>query len=300
VRKLVVGLAAAGLLLAGCGGGNSTASSGSTPTSAAGGGAASSSAQAITASGKVSVLYAGSLANLMEHDLGPAFGKDTGGQFEGVGAGSTMLVSEIKGKVKQGDVFISASTDANKGLIGAANGNWETWYATFATAPLVIGYNPNSKFANDIKTKPWQQVITESGFRMGSTDPKLDPKGKLAAQALTKEGLTTKAVQVFPEEQLVGRLQAGQLDAGFFYSSESTELNIPTIPLTSLKLKATYTVTVLNNAPNSAGADAFVRYLFSPAGVTLLKKHGLQLQPITVTGDKTAVPADLDTALGVK
>jgi molybdate/tungstate transport system substrate-binding protein len=301
VRKLVVGLAAGALLLAGCGGGNSTASSGSAPSSAAGGGAAaSSSAPSITASGKVSVLYAGSLANLMEHDLGPSFNTATGAQFEGFAAGSTALVTQIKGKVKQGDVFISASTDANKGLIGAANGNWETWYATFGTAPLVIGYNPKSKFANDIKTKPWQQVITESGFRMGSTDPKLDPKGKLAAQALTKEGLTTKAVQVFPEEQLVGRLQAGQLDAGFFYSSESTELNVPTIPLTSLGLKATYTVTVLNNAPNSAGADAFVQYLFSPAGVALMKKHGLQLQPVTVTGDKTAVPADLDTALGVK
>jgi len=74
-------------------------------------------------------------------------------------------------------------------------------------------------------------VITESGFKMGSTDPKLDPKGKLAAQALTAVGLTASAVQVFPEEQLVGRLQAGQLDAGFFYSSESTELKIPTVTL---------------------------------------------------------------------
>lgn len=296
MRKLVVGLAASALLLTGCG---SSGGSGSPSATSTTGGAASSSA-AITASGKVQVLYAGSLTNMMEHDIGPSFDSATGGDFEGTAAGSTQLVQEIKGKVKQGDVFVSASTDANKGLMGAANGNWETWYATFATAPLVIGYNPNSKFVNDLKTKPWQQVITESGFRMGSTDPKLDPKGKLAAQALTKVGLTTSAVQVFPEEQLVGRLQSGQLDAGFFYSSESTELKIPTISLGSIELKATYTVSVLNNAPNAAGGDAFVRYLFSDEGVALLKKHGLRLQPITVTGDKTAVPADLDTALGVK
>ena len=50
----------------------------------------------------------------------------TGGTFEGTGAGSTQLVQEIKGKVKQADVFISASTDANTGLMGAANGDWET------------------------------------------------------------------------------------------------------------------------------------------------------------------------------
>jgi molybdate/tungstate transport system substrate-binding protein len=297
VKKLVVGLAAGALLLAGC---SSGATAGSAPPSgSAAAGPSSSTAPAITASGPVDVLYAGSLANLMEHDLGPAFNKATGGTFQGTAAGSTALVSDIKGKVKQGDVFISASTDANNGLIGAKNGNWETWYATFATAPLVIGYNPNSKFAADIKSKPWQQVITESGFKMGSTDPKLDPKGKLAATALKTEKIPASAVQVFPEEQLVGRLQAGQLDAGFFYSSEATEVGIPTVTLGSLSLKATYTATVLNNAPNSANADAFIQYLFSPAGIAIMKKHGLQLQPITVTGDKTGVPSDLDTVLGV-
>jgi molybdate/tungstate transport system substrate-binding protein len=195
-------------------------------------------------------------------------------------------------------VFISASTSANDPLMGAANGDWEDWYATFGTAPLVIGYNPKSKFVNDLKTKPWQQVITEKGFRMGSTDPKLDPKGKLAAQALQMGGVPSSVASVFPEEQLVGRLQAGQLDAGFFYTSEAADGKIPTIDLGSIKLKATYTATVLNNAPNAAGGAAFLQYLFSPAGLDMMKQHGLQLQPITVTGDKTKVPASLQSALG--
>ncbi len=293
MRKLVVGLAASALLLAGCGGSSGSGAGGTT--------AAQPTTASITASGKVQILYAGSLANMMEHDVGPAFATATGAQYEGTGAGSTQLVTEIKGKVKQADVFISASTDANTGLMGTANGGWEDWYATFGTAPLLIGYNPNSKFVADLKSKPWQQVITESGFKMGSTDPKLDPKGKLVAQALTTASLPTSAVQVFPEEQLVGRLQAGQLDAGFFYSSESTELNIPTVSLGStFKLKATYTVSVLNNAPNMAGGIAFVRYLFSPAGVAFMKKHGLQLQPVKVTGTTADVPSALDAPLGVK
>jgi molybdate/tungstate transport system substrate-binding protein len=295
VKKLVVGLAASALLLAGCASGAGS-TGGSSPSSSP----SSSSAPAITASGKVQVLYAGSLANLMEHDLGPAFDKATGAHFEGTGAGSTQLVTEIKGKVKQADVFISAATAANDPLMGTSNGGWENWYATFATAPLVIGYNPNSKFAADLKSKPWQQVITESGFKMGSTDPKLDPKGKLAAQALQMVNLPTSAVQVFPEEQLVGRLQAGQLDAGFFYSSEAAEVGIPTVDPGSIKLKATYTVSVLNNAPNAAGGQAFVEYLFSAEGLALMKKHGLQLHPVTVTGDKSSVPSDLDRSLGVK
>lgn len=298
MKKPVAVIIAGGLLLAGCGSSKSSpkaaGGSGSASTASASASAASST---ITASGPVKVAYAASLANLMEHDVSPAFDKATGADFQGDAAGSTQLVSEIKGKVKQADVFISASTDANTGLIGAANGGWETWYATFATAPLVIAYNPNSKFAADIKSKPWNQVITESGFKMGSTDPKLDPKGKLAAQALAKDGVASSAVQVFPEEQLVGRLQSGQLDAGFFYSSEAAELNIPTVPLGDIKLQATYTVSVLNNAADADAGVAFVRYLLGDEGKALMSKHGLQVQPVKVAGDAGSVPPQLKTLL---
>jgi molybdate/tungstate transport system substrate-binding protein len=309
VKKSGVTVIAAGLLLAGCsssksspkaaGSGSTTSASSASSASSAASGSSGSSSSAADASGPVKVAYAASLANLMEHDLGPAYDKATGGSFQGDAAGSTQLVTEIKGKVKQADVFISASTDANNGLTGDANGGWESWYATFATAPLVIAYNPNSKFAADLKSKPWNQVITESGFKMGSTDPKLDPKGKLAGQALSKLGLTPSAVQVFPEEQLVGRLQSGQLDAGFFYSSEAAELNIPTVTLGDLHLQATYTVSVLNKAPDNAAGIAFVQYLLGDAGKALMTKHGLQLQTAKVSGDAASVPAQLHTLLGV-
>ena len=298
MKKPVVIAVAAGLALAGCSSSKSSPKAGSGSNStAASSGTSTTSSSTVSASGPVKVAYAASLANLMEHDLGPAYDKATGGSFEGDAAGSTQLVTEIKGKVKQADVFISASTDANNGLIGAANGGWESWYATFATAPLIIAYNPDSKFAADLKSKPWNQVITESGFKMGSTDPKLDPKGKLAAQALTKDGIASSAVQVFPEEQLVGRLQSGQLDAGFFYSSEAAELNIPTVKLADINLQATYTVSVLNKAPDADSGIAFVQYLFSDSGKSLMTKHGLQLQPIKITGDSGSVPPQLKTLL---
>lgn len=292
MKKLLVTVVAGALLLAGCSSGGSGSSTGSTTTTPGSG--------LVSASGKVQVLYAASLENLMDKSVQPAYQQASGVTFDGTAAGSTALVSDIKGKIKQADVFISAATDANSGLMGTANGDWEDWYATFATSPLLIGYNPNSKFANDLKTKPWQQVITEAGFKMGSTDPKLDPKGKLAAQALTDVGLSTSAVQVFPEEQLAGRLQAGQLDAGFFYSTEATDLGIPTISLGSIKLQATYTVSVLNNAPNKNAAISFVQYLLGSDGLALMRKHGLQLQTVKVTGTTSDVPSQLDSVLGVK
>lgn len=255
----------------------------------------------VSSKGALSVLYAGSLVNLMEHDLGPAFARATGYAYEGYGAGSTELVSQIKGGVRYGDVFISASPTANQGLQGSANRNLVSWYATFAKAPLVIGYNANSQFASDFRSKPWYQVITEPSIRIGRTDPTLDPKGKLTIDALTQAASTLNmpaltaalpSFAVFPEETLVGRLESGQLDAGFFYSNEAKEQNIPTVPVTPVALSATYTVTVLNNAQHPAAGAAFVAYLLSSAGQTLTR-HGITVLQPSLTGDSSAVPPSL-------
>ncbi len=295
MRKSLPVVAAAALLLAGCSGsgsGSPHASASSAPSGPAGGGAAAAH------QGTVRVLYAGSLVNLMK-DVQPKFGKSTGATFQGESGGSNALVNEIKGKVKQADVFVAASTAANSGLMGQANGDWESWYASFASAPLVIGYNPRSKFAADLKSKPWNKVITEPGFRMGSTDPELDPKGKLAAKALGQEHISTGKVRVFPEEQLLARLSSGNLDAAFFYSSEATEQQLPTVSLGSVHLAARYTVTVLNKAPNATGGQDFVNYLLGPDGLAVMKAHNLTLQKVTVTGDRTKVPSTLMGTLGL-
>jgi molybdate/tungstate transport system substrate-binding protein len=69
-------------------------------------------------SGPVDVLYAGSLVNVMEKGLGPAFNSSTGYTFTGFSAGSTALATEIKGKVRQGDVFVRASPPVNESLMG--------------------------------------------------------------------------------------------------------------------------------------------------------------------------------------
>ncbi len=206
-----------------------------------------------TAKGAVSVLYAGSLENLMEKKVGPAFTQATGYQFEGEGKGSTALANEIKGHLRTPDIFISASAAVDKSLMGSANGNYVSWYATFTRTSMVIGYSPQSKFAADLQaaangTKPWYAVLQEPGLRIGRTDPALDPKGistvilmELAEKYYHQPGLTTKILgntnntnstgQIFPEEELTARLGSGQLDAGFFYLNEVKDQNLPYITL---------------------------------------------------------------------
>jgi molybdate/tungstate transport system substrate-binding protein len=304
----------------------------------AGCGGSGSGTGSAKASGPVNVAYAGSLVNLMEHTLGPAFDSVTGYTFQGRGAGSTALANQIKSKLIAPDVFISASAAAYKPLQGAANGNVVKWYVTFATTSMVIGYSPGSQFAAQLQAAasgqtPWYQVLQTPGLRLGRTDPKLDPKGvntlytsQLAEQFYQQPGLAQKltggaenASQIFPEEELVARLTAGQLDAGFFYLNEVKDAGLPyiTLPtqinlgdpsLASAYAQASYTtaagvtqhgapiafsVTIPATARNQAGAVAFVAYLLGDKGRATFTADGFTATPPTLTGDSVQLPAGL-------
>jgi molybdate/tungstate transport system substrate-binding protein len=304
-RFAVVGLAFIGLAAAGCS--SSSSSSGSSAASSPGAAASPAAASSAPAgSGAVNVLYAGSLVNLITKQVGPAFQAASGYSVTGEGAGSTALVTDVKGKVYKGDVFISASPTATKALMGTANGGWVSWYVSYASSNVVLGYNPDSKFASEIKSEPWYKAITTPGLKLGFTDPATDPKGKLVAEALSGmakskslPALTTienDKADAFPEETLVARLQSGQLDAGFFYTAEAIPAKIPAVPLTGEDLKATYTISTLKGAPNEAGAEAFVAYLLGPSGQAFLKQDGFDLiSPPKTTG--SGLPAAVQSAL---
>ncbi|MGH2915466.1 MAG: substrate-binding domain-containing protein [Solirubrobacteraceae bacterium] len=267
----IVTIAAVAVLAAGCGSSSpSTAASGAGPA---------------RGHGNVDLLYAASLEDLVNRLVAPAFHRATGYTLRGYPAGSKDLANEIKGGIRRGDVFISASPKVNAKLEGAANGGWVSWYAPFASTSLVLGYNPHSSFAAQLRTRPWYAVIAKPGLRLGFTDPKLDPKGQLAVAALQAASsrygrpalarIASDQSDLFPEQDLVGRLQAGELDAGLFYTVEASAAKIPTVSLAPVSESASYTITVLHRAPDPGGAVALVRFLLGPRGRSLLRSVGL-------------------------
>ncbi|MBM9400430.1 extracellular solute-binding protein [Gluconacetobacter azotocaptans] len=252
----------------------------------------------------VSVLYAGSLLSLMEKGIGPAFDARGEGAFVGYAGGSGALANQIRDGLRRAEVFISASPKLNDTL-GAGHGDRVRWYIEFARSPLMIGYDPRSRFAADLKARPWYEVLQQPGIRIGRTDPVLDPKGALTVQMLQRAeaayrlpGLASRVLgapdnpqQVRPEESLVGRLQSGQVDVGFFYATETADLHIPAIALPpDIVVAAHYTVTILRDAPNPAGAERFVAFLLGPAGRAIQRRHGLDMVGPTLTGDAAALP----------
>jgi molybdate/tungstate transport system substrate-binding protein len=266
---------------------------------------------AMTASrGSVSTLFAGSLAAYMEASIGPAFQRADGYALEGFTGGSTELANEIRGGVRRGDVFVSASATADRSLQGAANGAWVSWYATFVASPLVLAYNPQSSVGSELRRGvPWYRVLTRSGIRVGRTDPKLDPKGILTIEAIAAASKrlhypalahAQPSFEVFPEASLVGRLQSGQLDAGFFYAVEAKTARLTSVPLTPVYKYANYTVTILNRAPNVSGAVALLRYLLSSARSNSLQRNGLNPLTPQLSGARSAVPPALRSLLGAR
>lgn len=202
------------------------------------------------ASGTVNVFYAGSLVNVNENLVGPAFAAATGATYQGKAAGSLAIVNQIKAKIVTPDVVELADPTVNAALMGDANGNIVSWYFTFAHSELVIGFDPSSRFAPAFRAVqhhklPFYRALDQNGLRFGRTDPNLDPKGYraifmagLAQQVYHLKGFKNRLLgsdnnpdQVFPEEGLVARLLTGQVNAGVFYLSEVRDLGIPYISL---------------------------------------------------------------------
>ena len=276
--------------------------------SAGGSGAHARSIGRSASKGTVSVLFAGSLVKYMEQGFGPAFERADGYSFRGFGGGSTELASEIKARVRTGDVFISAAPAADRSLESAANGGWVSWDSTFMASPLELAYNPSSRLGKELRRGvPWWKVLMQSGIRVGRTDPRLDPKGVLTTEAVDRaaqklhDPALAKALgsfEVFPETSLVGRMQSGQLDAGFFYAVEAKNARLSTVALTPVYKYAAYTVTILNRAPNPTGAAALVRYLLSSARSYSLRRNGLNPMTPQFSGRRSSVPAGLRALVG--
>lgn len=50
----------------------------------------------------------------------------------------------------------------------------------------VLLASPSSRFASELKNKPWYEVLQEPGIKIGRTDPEFDPNGALTVQLLDR------------------------------------------------------------------------------------------------------------------
>lgn len=197
----------------------------------------------------VNVMYAGSLVKIMEDDIGSSFHNHTGYKLVGEGKGSVQISNLIIDGFRRPDFFISADTLPIEKIINH-NPPLAQWLIKFASAELVIAYNPKSDFASDLEKAargeiPWYKVLEEKGFKFRRTDPELDPKGyytvivaKLSNIYYNDSTIKNKILgadrnpeQIFPEEVLRSILESGQIDAIAAYKHEAIARGLPYITL---------------------------------------------------------------------
>ncbi len=237
-------------------------------------------------SGSVSVAYAGSLVQTMQGPLAAALQRDTGLRFAGEPGGSKELANLIRAGLREPDVFITADPSVLRRLPVED-------VQVLGHARLLIGYSPHSSYRKLFEQAARGQrsilsVLETAGVKIGRTDPRLDPKGSLtirAVEMLARDehdpgaaATILRRAAVFPEESLFVRVETANLDAGFFYSTETSGRRLPVIelpPNAALSHEITYAVAIQRTAPHPRAARIFVHYIMQGRGRAILQQAGL-------------------------
>ena len=158
------------------------AAAGCSSSSSPSGGTSAPASVSAKPAGTANVAYASSLEFLNEKVVGPAFTKAEGYQYSGRGASSGDLETDIAAGEISPNVFESVGGDNITPLMP----KFTKWYVQYAGTSIVVAYNPKSKYASQFKAiasgkQPLQDLFTlmeTPGFKLGRTDPNVDPQGR--------------------------------------------------------------------------------------------------------------------------
>ena len=160
------------------------------------------------------------------------------------GGGSTKMARMISEVGKPADIMASADYAViDKTLIP----EYADWNVRFATNQLVLCYTDNSRYADEISTDNWYEILAREGVVWGHSDPNLDPCGyrslmvlQLAEKHYDKPGLYDRLIANRPEEnvrpksvELVSLLKTGNMDYAWEYLSVAVQHELKYIKLPS-------------------------------------------------------------------
>ncbi len=131
------------------------------------------------------------------------------------------------------DVFLSADYMVIENMLIPEHASW---YIPFATNEMAIVYTDKSKFAQEISTENWMDILLRSDVKYGRSNPDQDPCGvrsvftvKLAEKKHAREGfakdiLNKDRENIRPKEtDLIALLEINQLDYIFLYKSVAVQ-----------------------------------------------------------------------------
>jgi molybdate transport system substrate-binding protein len=238
--------------------------------SSSGGGSSAGASSSSGVKGTVTVLAASSLTEAFT---------TLGKQFEAAHPGTTVKFSfaassALAQQVTQGapaDVFASASTK-NMDQVTAANDASSP--ANFAKNVMEIATPPSNP-----KGIATVADLAKSGVKVALCQAQV-PCGATAEQVFTNAKVkVTPVTEEADVKSVLAKVTTGEVDAGVVYvtdvRSAGTKVKGVEIP-DAVNASTEYPIAALTHAPNAAGAKAFVDYVLSPAGLSVLSQDGFQ------------------------
>ena len=258
-RLATVAAVASLALAAACGSDGSTSAGSSSSPAAPGSGAAS---------GTVTVFAAASLTESFT---------SLGRQFEAAHPGTTVKFnfgasSSLAENINQGapaDVFASASPKNMQQVVDADGASDSK---TFARNVMQIAVPPDNPAGVREVTD-----LARSNVKVALCQPQV-PCGAVAQQVFENVNITVKPVtQGADVKAVLTTVQLGEVDAGMVYRTDvraaGTKVRGIEIPADQ-NASTSYPIAALTEAPNPAGAAAFVDYVLSPDGEKVLEQAG--------------------------
>jgi len=157
-------------------------------------------------------------------------------------AGSRTCARKIIDLGKPCDIMASADYTVIDNLLIPEHADWDI---AFATNEMVIMHRPDSRFANEINSTNWPDILLSKGVYYGHSDPNNDPCGyrtlltwQLAELYYKRPGLYQQLVSHCPpknirpkETDLIALLESGELDYLFIYRSIGEQHHMPYVTL---------------------------------------------------------------------
>ncbi|MHB1951089.1 MAG: extracellular solute-binding protein [Acidiferrobacteraceae bacterium] len=275
------------------------------------------------------VAYAGSMGALMDEGVRPAVARDLGIALRGRGQGAFALARLIAAGSIRPDVFISITPAPMSLLLSSGHVRRAI---PVARTEMVIAYSGHGRFSREFASvssagTPWWRLLETPSLRFGRTDPRTDPQGlnivflmELAQQYYHVPGFARRVLgplenprQIFPEADVMARLQSAQLDAASAYKTQPSSFALPFVPLPpeinlgDARMAARYrqaSVTlngiihrpqplvfyaaVLRNAHDPGAAERFIAWLLGPDGRSVFARYHYDAP----TGASPLVPAE--------
>jgi molybdate/tungstate transport system substrate-binding protein len=163
--------------------------------------------------------------------------------------GSRLAANEITQLNKSFDIFASADYRIIPQQLVPS---YASWYVIFASNAMAVVYTNQSRFANQINSANWYQIITRPGAIVGVSNKDTDPSGSNAIFMLELAGLTyyqnssylynqlyvtkaaAKELVIVPTETILdAQLETGAIDYELTYLSEAISHNYQYINLGS-------------------------------------------------------------------